>query len=140
MAVEGEHVAAVVGGLLVVVRVAFALRGLVGRADERGHPVAVLVGVQEGEVKRLSPVATEWLAVVSEHSRRAKGESKRTKRMQKKKNIGSVQFRITLESRLRQYQLKNKEKKEKKTPCLHKGHDKLYSAGDIGEIYNYPSQ
>lgn len=85
MAVEGEHVAAVVGGLLVVVRVAFALRGLVGRADERGHPVAVLVGIQEGEVKRLSPAATEWLAVVSEHSRQAKEESKRTKPMQKEK-------------------------------------------------------
>lgn len=59
MAVEGEHVAAVVGGLLVIVRVAFALHALVGRAEERGHPVAVLVAVQEGEVERLSPAATK---------------------------------------------------------------------------------
>lgn len=50
--VEGQDVAGKVWRLLVV-RVALALFVKTSRAKQRRHPVVVLIGVQEGEVKSL---------------------------------------------------------------------------------------
>lgn len=54
VAVQSEHVAGVVSP--VVAPVVFVdLRGVLSVFQQRGHPLAVLVQVQEGEVKRQTP-------------------------------------------------------------------------------------
>lgn len=63
VAIEGQHVAVVVGGLVILVWVTLALHDFRGWAKEWWHPVAVLISVKEGEVEGLSPAEAQGLRI-----------------------------------------------------------------------------
>lgn len=55
VAIQGQDIAHVVGRLLLVIWMALALRTITIQAKEWWHPVAMLIGVEEGEVEGLRP-------------------------------------------------------------------------------------